>query len=230
MEYLYCPDGNFEDYSSGRVIYSGKGIPNFPVRLLNEIYGRAKSYLEKKENIIVYDPCCGGGYALTVLGMFDNLCIGRIYASDVNCNMVELAKRNLGLLTYSGLMKRKQEIQHFYEMYGKQSLLEALKSCEKIYDKIKREITVEVFEADCTKTLPNIEPDIIITDVPYGNLVDWTEETGLDAMLDQLWEISHSKTILAVCMDKSQKVKSSRWIRIEKHNIGKRHLEILKKI
>ena len=56
-------------------------------------------------------------------------------------------------------------------------------------------------------------------------------QSGLyeDAMLEQLWEISHSKTILAVCMDKSQKVKSSRWIRIEKHNIGKRHIEILKK-
>ena len=63
MEYLYCPNDNFEDYCSGRVIYSEKGIPKFPVRLLNEMYGRAKSYLDKKENIIVYDPCCGGGYA-----------------------------------------------------------------------------------------------------------------------------------------------------------------------
>lgn len=229
MEYLYCPNDNFEDYSSGRVIYGGKGIPNFPVRLLNEIYGRAKSYLEKKENIIVYDPCCGGGYALTVLGMFDNLNIGKIYASDVNENMVEFAKRNLGLLTYSGLMKRKQEIQHFYEMYGKQSHLEALMSCEIICDRIEREIQVEVFKADCTKTLPNIKPDIIITDVPYGNLVNWTEKMGLNAMLEKLWEISHANTILAVCMDKSQKVESNRWVRIEKHNIGKRRLEILKK-
>lgn len=75
----------------------------------------------------------------------------------------------------------------------------------------------------------NIKPDIIITDVPYGNLVDWTEEIGLNAMLEQLWEIAHSKIILVVCMDKREKVGSSRWIRIEKHNIGKRHLEIFKK-
>lgn len=180
MEYLYCPNDNFEDYSSGRVIYGGKGIPNFPVRLLNEIYGRAK--------------------------------------------------RNLGLLTYSGLMKRKQEILHFYEMYGKQSHLEALMSCEIICDRIEREIPVEVFKADCTKTLPNIKPDIIITDVPYGNLVNWTEKMGLSAMLEKLWEISHANTILAVGMDKSQKVESNRWVRIEKHNIGKRRLEILKKL
>lgn len=229
MEYLYCPNGNFEDYSSGRVIYSGKGTPNFPVRLLNEIYGRAKSYLEKKDNITVYDPCCGGGYALTVLGMFHNLSIGRIYASDVDSGMVELSKRNLGLLTYSGLMRRKQEIRKSYEMYGKQSHREALESCDKLYDRLRREIRTEVFEADCTKALPDIKPDIIITDVPYGNLVNWAEDTGLGAMLDQLWEISHSETILAVCMDKGQKAGNSRWRRIEKHNHGKRRIEIFRR-
>lgn len=37
MEYLYCKNENFEDYSSGRVLHGGKGIPNFPVRLINEI-------------------------------------------------------------------------------------------------------------------------------------------------------------------------------------------------
>lgn len=229
MEYLYCPNENFEDYSSGRVIYGGKGIPNFPVRLLNEMYGRAKSYLEKEENIIVYDPCCGGGYALTVLGMFDHANIGRIYASDVDGSMVEMAKRNLGLLTYCGLAKRRQEIRQLYEMYGKQSHLEALTSCDKINDRMKREIAAEVFEADCTKALPNIQPDIIITDVPYGNLTDWTEEAGLSAMLEQLWKISHANTILAICMDKNQKVGSGRWTRMERHNIGKRHLEIMEK-
>ena len=229
MEYLYCPNDNFEDYASGRVVYGGKGIPNFPVRLLNEIYQRAKSYLEEKEDITIYDPCCGGGYALTILGMFDNLSIGRIYASDISGSMVEFAKKNLGLLTYSGLMKRRQEIMYSYKMYGKQSHLEALASWEKIYDRLKKEITAEVFEADCTQKMPNMKPDIIFTDVPYGNLVNWSETKALNAMVEQLWQISHSKTILAVCMDKSQKVESDRWMRIEKNNIGKRHFEILKK-
>lgn len=57
MEYLYCKDDNFEDFASGRVLYGGKGIPNFPVRLLNEIYGRTVSYLESKEDLVIYDPC-----------------------------------------------------------------------------------------------------------------------------------------------------------------------------
>ena len=38
MEYKYAENGNYEDFSSGRVLYGGKGIPNFPVRLINEIF------------------------------------------------------------------------------------------------------------------------------------------------------------------------------------------------
>lgn len=37
MEYLYCKNDNFEDFASGRVLFGGRGIPNFPVRLLLEI-------------------------------------------------------------------------------------------------------------------------------------------------------------------------------------------------
>ncbi len=40
MVYKYGLDENYEDFASGRVIYSGKGIPNYPVRLITEISGR----------------------------------------------------------------------------------------------------------------------------------------------------------------------------------------------
>lgn len=72
MEYLYCKDDNFQDFASGRVLYGGKGIPNFPIRLLLEIYGRALERSNKKEDLVIYDPCCGGGYSLTILGYFQN--------------------------------------------------------------------------------------------------------------------------------------------------------------
>ena len=68
MEYLYCKDDNFQDFASGRVLYGGKGIPNFPIRLLLEIYGRALERSNKKEDLVIYDPCCGGGYSLRILG------------------------------------------------------------------------------------------------------------------------------------------------------------------
>ena len=57
MNYLHCPADNYEDYASGRVIYGGKGIPNFPARLIAEIFGRAMEACGKKEGLSVYDPC-----------------------------------------------------------------------------------------------------------------------------------------------------------------------------
>lgn len=125
MEYIYCKDGNYEDYASGSVIYGGKGIPNFPVRLLNEMFGRAKSYLDKQSEITIYDPCCGGGYALTVLGFFHGHCINKLYGSDVAENMVAYAKRDTKLLTADGLEERYKELEVLYEKYHKEAFRKA---------------------------------------------------------------------------------------------------------
>ena len=70
MNYFFCPAGNYEDFASGRVIYGAKGIPNFPVRLIAEIFGRALKASGKKDRLYVYDPCCGGAYSLTIIGFF----------------------------------------------------------------------------------------------------------------------------------------------------------------
>lgn len=232
MEYLYCENDNFEDFASGRVLYGGKGIPNFPVRLLLEIYGRARSYLEESNDITIYDPCCGGGYALTVLAFFHNKEIRKVYGSDIDENMIGHAKKNTALLTDAGIKKRKEEIQRLYDEYGKNSHLEALHSCDILRDMLLQDMAVEIFQADCTRALPEILPDIIITDIPYGNLVEWDngENISLDDMLEQLWTVSHEKTILAVCTDKKQRIICDKWKRLEKQNAGKRKFEILKKV
>lgn len=238
MEYLYCENDNFEDFASGRVLYGGRGIPNFPVRLLLEIYGRARNWLNieashyKERGITIYDPCCGGGYALTVLGFFHNREIKKIYGSDIDENMIAHAKKNAVLLTDAGIKKRKEEIQRLYDEYGKNSHLEALHSCDKLRDMLAKDMVMEIFRADCTRELPGILPDIIITDIPYGNLVEWDngETISLDDMLEQLWTVSHEKTVLAVCTDKKQRINCSKWKRLEKQNAGKRKFEILKKV
>lgn len=231
MEYLYCGNDNFEDFASGRVLYGGKGIPNFPVRLLNEMYGRAVNYLHNKQDLVLYDPCCGGGYALTVLGFMHNSEIKKIYGSDIDEFMITHAKKNTGLLTTLGLNNRRNEIKRFYKEYRKCSHVEALNSCDKLEGLLKHEICADIFQADCTEKLPRLLPDIIITDVPYGNLVEWKNggQISVDSMLEQLWMISHEKTILVICMDKKQKNSCGKWNRLEKHNIGKRKFEILTK-
>ena len=232
MEYLYCKNDNFEDFASGRVIYGGKGIPNFPVRLLLEIYGRAKSYSEKKEELVIYDPCCGGGYALTVLGFFHNKDVCKLYGSDIDEDMVAHTRKKLKLLLEEGLSCRWEEIQSLLDEYGKASHKEALDSCANLSSMLEKQVETDVFQADCTGELPNIQPDIIITDVPYGNLVEWNDgdQVSLNNMLESLWKISHEQSILAVCMDKKQKIRYDKWKRLEKQTIGKRKFEILMKI
>ena len=229
MEYRFCPAGNFEDYASGRVLYGGRGVPNFPVRLIVEIFGRARALLKGRERLRVYDPCCGGAYALTVLGFFCGSCIGKIYASDISPDMVGIAEKNLGLLTQVGLDKRRAELERFLASSGKPSYADALRSLDRLRGDLTREIETEVFAADCTGPLPELRPDVILTDVPYGNLARWQGEDALHAMLGRLWEISSDGTILAVCADKSQKLRSDQWIRMEKQNVGKRRFEIFRK-
>lgn len=224
MEYIYCNDGNFENYSSGRVLYGGNGIPNFPVRLINEMFGRAVHYLNKKTDLTIYDPCCGGGYSLTVLGFFHSADIKKIYGSDIEKNMLEHAEKNLSLLKYEGLDERKQELSLLFETYHKSSHKDALQSVEILKKQLVKPVNYEVFQADCTKPLPHLDADIIITDVPYGNLVDWDNGEGdsLELMLDQLAHISNKEMILAISMDKKQKINTAEWNVLEKNNIGKR--------
>ena len=97
---------------------------------------------------------------------------------------------------------------------------------------LEKQVETDVFQADCTGELPNIQPNIIITDVPYGNLVEWNDgnQVSLNNMLESLWKISHEQSILAVCMDKKQKISCDKWKRLEKQTIGKRKFEILVKI
>ena len=229
MEYIYCNDGNFENYSSGRVLYGGNGIPNFPVRLINEMFGRAVHYLNKKNDLTIYDPCCGGGYSLTVLGFFHSADIKKIYGSDIDKNMLEHAEKNLSLLKYKGLDERKQELSLLFETYHKSSHKDALQSVEILKKQLVKPVHSEVFQADCTKSLPHLDADIIITDVPYGNLVDWDNGEGdsLELMLDQLAHISNKEMILVISMDKKQKINTAEWNVLEKNNIGKRKFLIM---
>ena len=231
MVYKYCDNKNFEDLASGRVIAQRAGFPNFPVRLAQEIFGRCCNYLGTHNRLCIYDPCCGGGYALTVLGFFHNRDIRKIYGSDIDESMVLYAKKNVALLTDEGMDRRQAEIRQLYDEYGKNSHLEALHSCDQLRNMLVQDMPAEIFRADSTKALPKVMPDIIFTDIPYGNLVRWDNDEGLslDSMLEQLWLISHEKTILAVCMDKKQRIRCDRWKRLERQNIGKRRFEILKR-
>lgn len=233
MEYKYGKNQNYEDFSSGRVLYQVEGMTNFPVRLAQEIYGRCLEYSPKKTNITLYDCCCGGAYLLTVLGFLNQASIGKLIGSDINEEILHIAKKNLSLLTIEGIDKRIKEIEEMILNYQKQSHIDAKNSALKLKALIKADTEFHVFQADALNSINLKErPDIIITDVPYGNIVNWQgqEENFVDSLLDSLYEVSTPDTIIGLCMDKKQKVKNEKFRRLEKQQIGKRRFEILRKI
>src|ERR1700722_10543985 len=96
---------NYEDYSSGRVVYGAMGATNFPVRLSSEVFQRCVHYLKsqgKPGPYKIYDPFCGVAYSLTVIGFLHGAEIESIAASDSNSRLLEFARKNLSLLTTTG--------------------------------------------------------------------------------------------------------------------------------
>ena len=228
MNYLYGPKANYEDFASGRVLYHAPGVPNYPVRLQAEIFFRCLRASEKQDELCVYDPCCGGGGALTTLGFLFGDAIARLAGSDIDPAMTALARKNLALLSRAGLERRAEELRALAEQYGKPSHREALESCTRLMARAADHIRVDCFEADCTRPIrTDIRPDIILTDVPYGNLAQWRGGADpAEAMLSNLRAIAPEGAVLAVSMDKVQKPRAPLWRRVEKQNVGRRRFEI----
>jgi 16S rRNA G966 N2-methylase RsmD len=231
MEYKYTHNDNYEDFASGRVIYHMGGEPTFPVRLTLEMYERCLQYSNKKKDITLYDCCCGGAYMLTILGLLKNNTISKIYGSDIDSKSLKLASDNLGLLTESGIRKRRDELEALYKSYGKLSHMEALQSLDRIEKLLTNEMQTNVFQQNALEVcvLPFI-PDIVMTDVPYGNLVEWSEGSGgANQLMAFLSAVCGRETIICICMDKKQKIQTEDFQRLEKQVIGKRKFEIYKK-
>lgn len=231
MEYKYAQDDNFEDFASGRVLYHRSKEPTFPVRLTLEIFERCRQYSTKKTDIHLYDCCCGGGYMLTILGLLKNKYLSKLYGSDIDEKSLKLAADNLSLLTESGMNKRRSELEALYKNYGKASHIESLHSIDRIEKLLSKRIETHVFEKNVFE-IDNLSflPDIIITDVPYGNMAHWQDGSGsINDMMSALSGICKRDTTLCICMDKKQKIKTDIFQRLEKQQIGKRKFEIYKK-
>jgi len=103
MQYQYAKERlDYSDLSSGRVFYSLPGHPAFPVRLSSEIFQHCMAIRETAYKVskpcVLYDPCCGAGYSLSVLGYLHGEKIQQLIGSDVDEKAVAVAKQNLGLL------------------------------------------------------------------------------------------------------------------------------------
>ena len=257
MRYHYFENRNYEDFAGGKVIYHKPGYTNFPVRLAGEIYMTCLHILNKQEGkTVVYDPCCGTGYLLTVLGFLCGDYISSIYASDISVDIVALAQSNLNLLHPEGLLARKMQLKELYQKYNKPSHLAAINSVESLANLINCRDTLincTTFSADVMNhnALSNqhFKADIVITDVPYGNLVTWADKRTslytndcspvqgvllkhclnhvppIDTLLHNITRFLHEDSVVAICSDKSQKIANPQFRRVKKIQAGKRKIE-----
>jgi len=248
MQYHYAPDRNFEDFASGRVFYTRPGQTAFPVRLTSEIFQRCLAHWQKaggQDLCTIYDPTCGGAYWLVVLAFLHWDKISAIYASDVDGEVIKLAERNLFLLTPQGLARRITEIEWMRSAYGKASHAGALESAYRFRDQLtvhfqNRAIFTHVFQANSTdkddirRGIQDLPVDIVLADVPYGWHSVWRgPESGMQQthtwqMLDAVSTILSPTAIVAIVADKREKIQHGRYQRLERFQVGKRQIAILR--
>lgn len=232
---------NYEDYSSGRVIYSASGATNFPVRLSNQIFEKCVEYLKSKNNYgpyKVYDPFCGFAYTLTVIGFMHPSNVEALYASDVDKKSLEFAGKNLALLSSTGIDRRIAELEYLINTFDKDSHRAALASAHKLKSQIATSnIEISSFHSDALaqatppEFIHNI--DIVIADLPYGRLTEWndiTEQNNSQTFLNNIRSCLASTSIIAITSDKKQIIDHQGYERIKKFNTGKRKTILLQKI
>lgn len=230
---------NYEDYSSGRVLYGTPMATNFPVSLTLEIYERCLDYLIKKGNsgpYIIYDPFCGVAYSLTILGFFYGNNIKQILASDADKTMVEFAHKNLYLLNKKGINNRIKELGQFIENYNKDSHREALISAEKL-SIISNGLSIKIqeFHHNILSDIPLPEfvknIDIVITDLPYGKLTKWKgisdEINPAQEFLNKIKNRLNKKSVVAIVFNKQQKILHQGFEKIKGFKVGKRKIIVL---
>ena len=143
--------------------------------------------------------------------------------------------------------KRTEELRQLFSLYGKPSHEQAVESAERLAGLLEREIPCTVFQADAGRPLnPGEEIDILITDVPYGELTAWEsqektpgeearteqdgkEPDGLNRLIRNLTGCFGEKTLFVIVTDKGQKLWKDGLTVLEKGNVGKRRFYIFRK-
>lgn len=248
MHYQFAQAGNYEEYASGHVFYSAPGQVAFPVRLASEIFQRCLAHWHDSGGhgrCTLYDPCCGGAYHLAVLAFLHWEHIGKIIGADVAENALQLARRNLALLTQAGLKKRQQEIENAYQSFNKPSHAKALASSKQFVQQLSdlmqtAPLQTEVFLANALDptavqtSLAGQQVDIVFSDIPYGRGTSWHLDASEEAQHAPEWQLLQSlrpnlpaTAVVAIAANKQAKIKHEAYRRLERFQVGKRRLTLL---
>jgi 23S rRNA (guanine2535-N1)-methyltransferase len=243
MEYKFATErDNFADLASGQVFYSLPGYPAFPIRLASEIFQRCLGWWgNPAAPCVLYDPCCGAAYHLSVVAYLHWDRIRQVIGSDIDAKAVQLAERNLSLLTPAGMQRRAREISTMLQLYGKPSHRQAQESLGRLQKQVDclteiRPMQTRFFRANALdgaalrEEMQETPVDIVFTDIPYGQHSHWQESRSpnpVQLLLANLRDCLPAGAVVAITSDKSQKVPSDGYRRLEKFQVGKRQVVIL---
>jgi 23S rRNA G2445 N2-methylase RlmL len=201
---------NYSDLASGFVLRSAPRHPAFPVWLAAELFLRAAAYLPERPQLSLWDPCCGSGYLVSVLGFLYRPRLARVICSDISAEEIAIAARNLALLTEARLAERERELRQLAAMYGKPGYTEAASAARRLAGELRAAggdlpsavAAVDVFGPVGLAQLPTA--DLVITDVPYGEQTSWQGSAPpgddvLSALLQSLCQVLPGHAVVALC-------------------------------
>lgn len=174
MQYRHA--GPADHSALDAVLASAPGRPTLPVRLTVELFGRARAHLDRRTGITVWDPCCGAGVTLSVLGLL----VGGITAlvgTDVDPGPLDLARRNLGLLSSGGLSARAAELDALAVRHRKPAYAEAAGQARSLVPVGRPTWSVgpaDALDRDRTRAaLGDRAPDVVLADLPHDRQTSW---------------------------------------------------------
>ncbi|WP_116245403.1 rRNA methyltransferase [Nocardiopsis sp. FIRDI 009] len=205
MGYRYATErADHSALASGQVLRSAPGYPGFPVRLASELFQRALAHVHDTP-VRLWDPCCGGGYLVTVLGLLHRDRISHVRASDVDADAVELAARNLELLTASGLAAREAELRRSARDFGRVAFVERAEAAADLAAGLAAmggDLPHDSAVADVFTLEKPVDADLVVTDVPYGEMTRWSGAVpGRDpvgALLASLGRVLPDRAVVVV--------------------------------
>ncbi|NLP82748.1 rRNA methyltransferase [Microbacterium sp. CFH 90308] len=232
---------NHEDLSAGRVLFSAPGFPAFPVRLASETFRRAMTAVSDGP-LIVWDPCCGSGYLLTVLSLLHRDEIAGIIGSDVDDAALDLAKQNLDLLSESGLMQRSAELRERAAEFDKPSYTRAAEAAQRLAHQLTARggpLPYSFARADAfdpqqlRRALDGQRPKMVITDVPYGEQTTWAgprADQGLTGMLRSISSVLDDDVVIAIATRGRKVLLDERIPRLASFKVGTRAVTLLRPV
>jgi 23S rRNA (guanine2535-N1)-methyltransferase len=209
MTYRYALTRESYADLSGGVLHSAPGFPAFPVRLASEMFQRALAF-SPSSTARVWDPCCGSGYLLTALALLHRRDITSVLGTDLNPAALVLARKNVDLLSERGMGVRSDELRARAERLEKPAYLDAAAAAQRLVSRLAersgalsyRIAQADVFNPDQLRhALDGQRPNLVITDVPYGEQTSWGGPggaAGINGMLSALEEVLEDDAVIAV--------------------------------